>query len=300
MKTHIISSLAAAALMAGTSFAHAQTDREQTRQFRQERQDQMQQRAQQRPQQDREWRREAMTPSARRGEEQLRSALQQAGFSDIRILDAAYLVQAQSPDGRQVTMFVDPPPRQMVERQRVPERQARVSPGFAPDDVDQRRPLDLREPSAEMDALGPDVRDAPFDERDELRAELERPHAAQRTRAFSDFEAEDQARARLRAQGMQNIGDLERHNENEFVATADWYGEEVDVHIDARTGEILQPQRLSETQIRNKLQEEGWEEVREMEQQENVIELIAEYEDEIFQLRLDPRDGRLLQWRDAG
>lgn len=42
-------------------------------------------------------------------QDKLRSTLEQAGFQDIQIIDAAYLVRAQSPDGDQVMMFLNPP-----------------------------------------------------------------------------------------------------------------------------------------------------------------------------------------------
>ncbi len=43
------------------------------------------------------------------GQEKLRSNLQKAGFSNITVLDAAYLVQADTSDGNQVMMFINPP-----------------------------------------------------------------------------------------------------------------------------------------------------------------------------------------------
>jgi hypothetical protein len=43
------------------------------------------------------------------GQGKLRSTLEKAGFSSIEILDAAYLVNAKSPDGNQVMMFINPP-----------------------------------------------------------------------------------------------------------------------------------------------------------------------------------------------
>jgi hypothetical protein len=39
----------------------------------------------------------------------LRRTLQHAGFQDIRIVDAAYLVQARTEDGDDVIMFINPP-----------------------------------------------------------------------------------------------------------------------------------------------------------------------------------------------
>ncbi len=39
----------------------------------------------------------------------LRKALQDAGFKSIRVIDASYLVQAQTQDGDSVLMFINPP-----------------------------------------------------------------------------------------------------------------------------------------------------------------------------------------------
>lgn len=39
----------------------------------------------------------------------LRRTLQDAGFHDIRIIDAAYLVQAKTEHGHDVVMFINPP-----------------------------------------------------------------------------------------------------------------------------------------------------------------------------------------------
>ncbi len=56
-------------------------------------------------------------PQARRSGFQERSALRQqlrqVGFQNIRILDAAYLVQARMRDGRPVLMVIDPPAQMM-------------------------------------------------------------------------------------------------------------------------------------------------------------------------------------------
>jgi hypothetical protein len=195
----------------------------------------------------------------------------------------------------------------MVEREpdRMPQRETRMAPRVAPDDVgrpDGPRPFDMREPRADMDAIGRDAQVGRLDTRELVRerAELERPHTAERTRAFVDIETEDEVRARLRAQGMRNVRDIERHNEHEYFAAAEWFGEEVEARIDIRTGEILEPERLSEGQIRYKLEQEGWEDIRDVERGEDVVEVVADYNDESFQLRLDPQSGRLLQWRDAG
>lgn len=40
---------------------------------------------------------------------QLRSSLEKAGYKNIRIVDAAYVVQAVGPTGDQVVMYINPP-----------------------------------------------------------------------------------------------------------------------------------------------------------------------------------------------
>lgn len=42
------------------------------------------------------------------GQEAIRQALTDAGFQDIRFVDASYLAQAQTKDGDQITMMIDP------------------------------------------------------------------------------------------------------------------------------------------------------------------------------------------------
>jgi hypothetical protein len=51
---------------------------------------------------------QGMQPHAM-SQQKLRGALEQAGFKQVTVLDAAYLVQAQSPDGEQVMMLINPP-----------------------------------------------------------------------------------------------------------------------------------------------------------------------------------------------
>jgi len=40
---------------------------------------------------------------------QLRDSLEKAGYKNIRIVDAAYVVQAVGPTGDQVVMYINPP-----------------------------------------------------------------------------------------------------------------------------------------------------------------------------------------------
>ena len=42
-------------------------------------------------------------------QQKLQKSLQQAGFKNITVVDATYLVSAQSPNGDRVMMLIDPP-----------------------------------------------------------------------------------------------------------------------------------------------------------------------------------------------
>ncbi|MFL9824081.1 PepSY domain-containing protein [Rhodoplanes sp. SY1] len=42
-------------------------------------------------------------------QDKLRKTLQQSGFTDIQIVDAAYIVHAKTSDGNMVEMYIDPP-----------------------------------------------------------------------------------------------------------------------------------------------------------------------------------------------
>ncbi|MFC1458572.1 hypothetical protein ACETIH_18070 [Microvirga arabica] len=57
----------------------------------------------------------------------LRRQLRQAGFQSIRILDASFLVQAQTPNGSTVLMMVDPPHAALLATGGIPDRQGQSS-----------------------------------------------------------------------------------------------------------------------------------------------------------------------------
>lgn len=88
MRTVLLSSIAALGLLAAPAFAQSSNQGGQ-------------QQGQSASQQDSAIR--AMS------QERLRKSLEQAGFKDITVLDATYLVRAVSPDGDQVVMLIDPP-----------------------------------------------------------------------------------------------------------------------------------------------------------------------------------------------
>lgn len=52
----------------------------------------------------------SQTQTSAMSQDALRKQLQQAGFKNIQVIDAAYLVQAQTQDGNTVFMTINPPP----------------------------------------------------------------------------------------------------------------------------------------------------------------------------------------------
>lgn len=51
----------------------------------------------------------SQTQASAMSQDTLRKQLQQAGFKNIQVIDAAYLVQAQTQDGNTVFMTINPP-----------------------------------------------------------------------------------------------------------------------------------------------------------------------------------------------
>ena len=47
-------------------------------------------------------------------QDRLQKSLEQAGFKNVTVVDATYLVEAQSPHGDRVMMLIDPPPAGMA------------------------------------------------------------------------------------------------------------------------------------------------------------------------------------------
>lgn len=311
MKIKLVSTLAAAALLSGAGLAQAQDRGQQNfdRPAWSERMDGDRDRG-------RDWGdREQRARSDRRAEDLLRNVLREAGFSNIRILDAAYLVQVRAPDGRNVTMFFDPPRRDvgrgMVRQddrwglagrmddegmsERMQEQMERMQ-----EELEQMRGGMQGRMQEHMEGRMQDRMQDRMAARDpRTKADREPPTAMQWTEPF-DLDTTEEARLLLRVRGMKNIRDLERIGENEVAATADWYGEEVDVEVNVRTGEIIQPQRMSESQIRNRLEERGWQDVRDVQRDEDKFQVTADREGQSFELIVDAQTGLLLRWREAG
>ncbi|MBM1169997.1 hypothetical protein [Microvirga arabica] len=153
----------------------------------------------------------------------LRHQLRQAGFQNIRILNATYLVQARIPDGRSVLMLVDPPP---------------MAASGATDSISQRgQSSDPNQRQGGASASGPQFGSKGTSEtassRDQFSAPLLNP---------------DQVRRDLQSRGFADISNLSRDGYS-YTATADWRGREVNIRVDGRTGFIYEPRPLTPNQM---------------------------------------------------
>lgn len=147
--------------------------------------------------------------AGQREEDRLREVLRGAGFSRIRVLDAAYVVHARAPDGRSVIMYIDPPARTTARsggEDMSRDRGTTSSMGSQQETRLRKRDRDQDQPAAatarELEPLTPQA-----------------------------------ARSILRARGVADIQDL-RLEGDEYRATASFLGVEVDVRVHARTGVV--------------------------------------------------------------
>lgn len=107
---------------------------------------------------------------------------------------------------------------------------------------------------------------------------------------------EDAIRRQLGAWGIAGIRDWRREG-TVFRAVAEWYGELVDLHVDAETGKIKQPERLKGTQIEWMLRRNGWGLVKEVKRGGDTFSVQAERSGRIFDLRIDAKTGQIQEAR---
>jgi hypothetical protein len=109
---------------------------------------------------------------------------------------------------------------------------------------------------------------------------------------------EDRIRSILEMRGMTDIEGLERVG-HRYQAIADWYGDEVDVVVDARTGVVIEPREMERAQVRAKLQDEGFEDV-EVERGNGAFEAYAERDGTEYRFQIDPRTGSIFHQEERG
>jgi hypothetical protein len=146
----------------------------------------------------------------------LRQQLRQLGFQNIRILDTTYLVQASTPQGRTVLMVVDPPGRFGVLGSQMGQQGQQQSGQQDNQSVQQ----------GQRSGMGQN-----------------QGASSQSGGGSQSMMSESQVRSMLQQQGLTNIQNLQREGDT-YTAAADWQGEQVDVSVNARTGEITQPGNL--------------------------------------------------------
>jgi hypothetical protein len=204
---------------------------------------------------------ERIQDQERMAEQRFREVLRQAGYTDIERIDRNRL-QAVGPDGRSVSVFFEGPQL---------DRTGAITPGI------RRQPQPAFAPPLEQRA------DRPWQEQP-LREGLLN---------------EMQIQSILQARGMRAIEDFERVGTN-YHARADWYGQDVEVVVDGRTGVVLRPRAMERDQIRARLQDEGWRDVADLERDGDVYYVRASRNGDGYELRVDARTGVVLDQRESG
>lgn len=109
---------------------------------------------------------------------------------------------------------------------------------------------------------------------------------------------EDRIKAGLHGRGIASL-DGWHLDGDVYRARAEWFGEAVDLHVDAATGDIRQPERLKGTQIETMLKGQGWQVVREVTRGGDTFRVRAERDRETYDLEIDSRTGAILGRRRA-
>lgn len=128
------------------------------------------------------------------------------------------------------------------------------------------------------------------------------PQAPTVTLPDSAVEIDKEAvREELERQGYSSITELTREGDV-FTASAERYGETVEVRVDALTRLVLEPQRLTREQIRNKLESEGYADVRDLARDTNVpvYTATADKDGQVVALQIDPTRGEVMLETPAG
>jgi hypothetical protein len=241
---------------------------------------------------------ETMSRSEQRS--MLRRQMREEGFRDIRISDAVFFVQARTPDGRMVMMAVSPTPGEQAEE---------TGNGRQPMAGRQQGMQDMQEMRDRMAGQG--MQGMPGMQQgmqcmqgmqgmqgmpgmqDRMARQQRQMQDRDATGAIATGMDEEQIRSRLQDRGFSDIRNWTRED-GVYTATADWYGEEVDVRVDARSGALIEPSRLEDTQIETLLQEEGFEDIRNVRTEDGRFRARADRDDATYTLEVDPRTGRIL------
>ncbi len=159
----------------------------------------------------------------------LHRQLRQTGFQNIRILDAAFLVQARTPNGRPIVMILSPRDEGST---------------VTTSSVGMNQPASGQGPSAQQPqqfgatgAAAPGLEQA-LDLR-ELNSAMVNPGLVE----------PGQMREYLQSRGFSGISNLRRDG-SFYTGTAQWRGQQMDIRVDARNGLIVEPEQYLQNQLR--------------------------------------------------
>lgn len=192
----------------------------------------------------------------------LRQELRQAGFQNIRILDAMFLVQARTGSGQQVIMVVNPPERNDVTNS--------ARPGSSPSSNNQGQNFG----SNQSFGAGSD--------QSQMSAPIMTPGLLD----------QGQIQSRLQSRGFSEISDL-RQDGTTYTGSADWYGEQVDFRVDGRNGFVIEPSHLTPTQVHTMLSDQGWEDIGNIQPQGTSYRVRAFQNGTAYNLWIDARTGQI-------
>jgi len=107
---------------------------------------------------------------------------------------------------------------------------------------------------------------------------------------------QDDITRRLEQAGYQDI-EIEADNQH-FTGTARRYGEDVDLRVMARTGRVIEPAQLTEDQVRYRLEDRGYTEIGDFEEENGEFRTTAQRYGEDIDLRVNVRTGAVMDPRD--
>ena len=109
----------------------------------------------------------------------------------------------------------------------------------------------------------------------------------------------EKVRMQLAERGMRDIRNLRREDDI-YRADASWYGETIDIHVDATTGEVKQPTRLSSKQVEVLLSDAGWHQIGQAERAGDTFSIEAQRNGQGFNLKIDAQTGRIIEALERG
>ncbi len=101
---------------------------------------------------------------------------------------------------------------------------------------------------------------------------------------------------RLETRGFDDV-DVELDGQN-YTGSADWYGEKVDLTVSASTGRVIEPDKLTSDQIRAKLEDDGYEDVSDVQEAGDEYTAKAKRLGEEMKLRVDASRGHIVDPRE--